>query len=224
MSFIDLGKIKFNWCGNYNPELNYEADDVVYYDGSSYVAINAIALNNSPPANGWELMAQGLTTETALLATKLELDSAISLSKHQIIQNEIVDPYYFSATTNKEISPLTTKITPKSSDRKILILVNVFYESHHDSIFKLYRNGIELSLPNNPGLRRAGLMNAVLDNDHSSTAACLNIMFLDKPASKTELTYALYHDGQPIAINRTLSDTNSINSERGKSRMILMEV
>ncbi|MFK7866509.1 MAG: hypothetical protein AB8B77_03620 [Alphaproteobacteria bacterium] len=80
MSIINLGKIKFNWCGVYDPARDYHADDVVLLDGSSYVAITAIETNHAPPASGWDLMVQGITSETALLASKAELDAAINLA------------------------------------------------------------------------------------------------------------------------------------------------
>lgn len=59
MTMIDLGKIKFNWRGAYDPSQNYETDDVVSFDGSSYIATVSMLANYSPPNDGWDLMAQG---------------------------------------------------------------------------------------------------------------------------------------------------------------------
>ena len=58
---VDLGKIKFNWQGNYNAATTYARDDVVYHNGSAYVCIVASSVNQDPTTNTaqWNKMAQG---------------------------------------------------------------------------------------------------------------------------------------------------------------------
>ena len=62
MAFIDLGKLKFNWRGEWNTTTDYEVDDVVYYESQTFVAtVNIAAGSPAPQANTeWELMAAGL--------------------------------------------------------------------------------------------------------------------------------------------------------------------
>ena len=204
MSIIDLGKIKLVWRGAYDAATSYEADDVVSYQGASYIATGSEAFSNiSPPNAPWQLMAKGLG---------------------QTIQNEVVDPYYWSTTASKEITPLTTSITPINQTSKILVSINLFYESHNDAVFRLYRDGVELSVPSNPGKRRAGILTPDYDSNNSSTPAHGCIQFLDAPNTTDEVTYRLYHEGQALALNRTLGNTDNSAYERGTSRMILMEV
>lgn len=75
---IDLGKIKFNWRGAYDPAVTYYKDDVVSYGGSSHIlkvtsstAVAPVYVNGIHPA--WDLMAQGgdpssiMTTQGDLL-------------------------------------------------------------------------------------------------------------------------------------------------------------
>ena len=61
---IDLGKIKFNWKGAYDPAVTYYKDDVVSYGGSSHVLKVESSTGTAPVyVNGvhpaWDLMAQG---------------------------------------------------------------------------------------------------------------------------------------------------------------------
>ena len=64
MAQIDLGKLKFNWRGEWISTSTYETDDVVYYQGSSYVAVQNNTASN--PASqyalgtAWDKMAEGL--------------------------------------------------------------------------------------------------------------------------------------------------------------------
>lgn len=71
MATVDLGKIKFTWRGTFSTSNTYEADDVVEYNGSSWVYVNTTAktgTNAGAPSSSnsthWELMAQGSGTLT----------------------------------------------------------------------------------------------------------------------------------------------------------------
>ena len=63
---VDLGKIKFNWRGAFDTGNQYTVDDVVEWQGSSYVCVEdngTVGYVNPPPTfagnTAWELMAQG---------------------------------------------------------------------------------------------------------------------------------------------------------------------
>jgi len=66
MAEINLGAIKFNWKGTYAGGTAYVVDDVVYYNGSSYVCI--LASTGNLPTNGtyWQIMAEGGDVATTL--------------------------------------------------------------------------------------------------------------------------------------------------------------
>ena len=64
MATINLGNIKFNWKGTYNAGTAYAVDDVVSYNGSSYVCIQA-STNNLPTVTAyWDIMSQKGTNGT----------------------------------------------------------------------------------------------------------------------------------------------------------------
>ncbi|MDC9701534.1 MAG: hypothetical protein PSN37_04850 [Alphaproteobacteria bacterium] len=69
---IDLGKLKFNWKGQYKDDVTYEKDDVVFYDGSSYIFVSLNPRSKIPPSrlippfqvnlsgDVWDLMTFGI--------------------------------------------------------------------------------------------------------------------------------------------------------------------
>ena len=61
MAELDLGKIKFTWQGTWTGSSSYEKDDIVYRDGSAWIAINNSTNVQPSTANNayWEKIAQG---------------------------------------------------------------------------------------------------------------------------------------------------------------------
>ena len=57
MATINLGNIKFNWKGTYNANNTYAIDDVVSYNGSSYVCIQATTGNLPTVTAYWDLIS-----------------------------------------------------------------------------------------------------------------------------------------------------------------------
>ena len=64
MATINLGNIKFNWKGTYAGGTAYVVDDVVSYNGSSYIC--KLASTGNLPTNGtyWDVMSQAGTNGT----------------------------------------------------------------------------------------------------------------------------------------------------------------
>ena len=69
MATINLGNIKFNWKGTYNAGTTYAIDDVVAYNGSSYVCIQATTGNLPTVTAYWNVMSQAGTNGTDLTST-----------------------------------------------------------------------------------------------------------------------------------------------------------
>ena len=69
MATINLGNIKFNWKGTYNAGTAYAVDDVVSYNGSSYVCILASTGNLPTNTTYWNVMSQAGTDGTDLTST-----------------------------------------------------------------------------------------------------------------------------------------------------------
>ena len=68
MAQIDLGKLKFQWKGNYLDSTAYEVDDVVFDKGSTWVVTAGITTANStdPEANSsFDRMVSGYNYRNA---------------------------------------------------------------------------------------------------------------------------------------------------------------
>ena len=59
MATIDIGKIKPVFKGTYDNSTAYVLDDIVYYNGSSYVAKTSTTGNLPTDTTKWNLLAQG---------------------------------------------------------------------------------------------------------------------------------------------------------------------
>ena len=64
MATVNLGSIKFNWKGTYAGATAYKVDDVVSYNGSSYISIQAGTGNLPTDTAYWEQMSQAGTNGT----------------------------------------------------------------------------------------------------------------------------------------------------------------
>lgn len=64
MATVNLGRIKFVWQGAYNGATAYVADDVVSYNGSSYICILASTGNLPTNTTYWSQMSQAGTNGT----------------------------------------------------------------------------------------------------------------------------------------------------------------
>tara|TARA_X000001388_G_scaffold74664_1_gene68031 strand:+ start:317 stop:1213 length:897 start_codon:yes stop_codon:yes gene_type:complete len=64
MATVTLGNIKLNWKGAYNAGTAYAIDDVVSYNGSSYVAKTATTGNLPTVTANWDIMSQAGTNGT----------------------------------------------------------------------------------------------------------------------------------------------------------------
>ena len=59
MAIINLGNIRFNWCGEYSDATTYYPDDVVGCNGSSYIAKKTTKGNSTADREAWDLMVAG---------------------------------------------------------------------------------------------------------------------------------------------------------------------
>ena len=64
MATVNLGNIKLNWKGAYNAGTAYVIDDVVSYNGSSYVCIDATTGNLPTVTAKWNQMSAAGTNGT----------------------------------------------------------------------------------------------------------------------------------------------------------------
>ena len=154
----------------------------------------------------------------------------------QVQYTQLTSTYSQAVTigTNTALTNIDVDITPTSTSSKILIQVSWFGEFSqpddiYDSTFFLYRNTTKLSHPA-AGSRNVGITGAALSywtNNAASTCETMNLQYIDTPNTTSAITYKLgiyTFRGGTIYTNRTVSDTNSGNHERGITSIIATEI
>jgi hypothetical protein len=155
----------------------------------------------------------------------------------QVVQGRKTNTFVSSASvTDTAIPGLTVSITPKRSDSKILVMVNlgIGAENAQGGATKLTRTiggtTTQLSLADAASSRsrssfagsgyRGNGGNYLLQIYHQS------VTYLDSPSTTSAITYGVQVSSlsNGTYINRTQSDTNSADSFRGVSYITVMEV
>jgi len=145
-------------------------------------------------------------------------------------------------TYGVNVAALNTKITPKRSTSKVLVNFSFCGDTSgpdgngENNGFYITRTigstVTEIGSGNTGGTEQTyGIRSVSYDVNALSTMSSYHIMFLDSPATTSEVTYKLhfYHgsDGAAAAstfyLNRTVSNTNSHSFELGSSQCILQE-
>ena len=157
MAEINLGSIKFTWKGAYAGGTAYVVDDVVSYQGSSYVCILASTGNLPTNTTYWNVMAEGgdvatiLTTQGDILyrdgsgLQRLAAGTSGDFLKTQgtganpvwdsaggglvqTISTTINTPSSYSLDNSfTDITGFNATITPTSSSNKVLVTCSINY-------------------------------------------------------------------------------------------------
>ena len=70
MATVNIGSLRFDWKGAYNGSTAYAVDDVVSYNGSSYICILASTGNLPTNTTYFQPMASGGTDLSTTLTTQ----------------------------------------------------------------------------------------------------------------------------------------------------------
>jgi len=91
--------------------------------------------------------------------------------------------------------PLDVTITPKSTKSFIFVEFNIFFEVHHDILFRVVRNGALIGSQWGGGDysqgRWSGAATARYDNNNDTTPSYLHIPWIDSPGTTDPVTYSL---------------------------------
>ena len=243
---IDLGKIKLTWRGSYSPATEYEKDDLVFHDVSSYICVADTPATGTAPTPGqsnatWKLFAKG---SSGTLATQAEAEAGSdntrmmtprrvkqAVDKHtprpNIVQKHVAAPTLYAASTDRHIAALDKSIHIAAGSR-VRITVNMAYERQHNAMFYLKRGSTEIGSSASEGHRFKGLIPVAHDVDLTTTMASLTLDYIDSPAltAAGRVTYSVHVRGgnHKFALNRTVSDANIDYCERATSTVILEEI
>lgn len=138
----------------------------------------------------------------------------------------------FSANTDGTLNNLSVNITPTSTSSKILIQAHVTFEGSiydHDFVWMFFRGSTALKAPVS-GSRRSGIsmgQTAYYADDRASTASSAVYQYFDEPNTTSQVTYHVglnCRQAVNVYVNRTKTDTNSTDFERGISYISVTEI
>lgn len=243
MATINLGSIKFKWQGAYNAGTAYTVDDVVSYNGSSYICILASTGNLPTNATYWNEMAKGSdlgsisglaqgdiiyydgsnfqrlgagTSGQALLTGGTGANPSWGDVGGGLVQ-------FVSATNNNSDSTTSTSfvgtslngsITPTSASNKILISIQATVQQTGGRT----RYTIERTIGGGASSDLSGSGGIVAMEVHTSLNNVLNFFYYDEPNTTSSILY------RPRFRCDSSSHESYWNAGSLGSRMTLMEV
>ena len=142
----------------------------------------------------------------------------------------------FSANTVTDITGITVNITPSATSSKIFVMCRAMIEcgggvEAENSMIGLKRGSTEIGGVSQTGSNRNyGITTFAIgyySQNNAHTPEVSSFHFLDSPSSTSELTYKAtfrHEGGGTLYINRTITDSDATNMERGTSNITVMEV
>lgn len=90
--YTELGRIGFVDKGNYASGTTYRTGDVVYYNGSTWVALkdNLRGVTPAPGAN-WKYMARGFAAEALSAITAVDTSGVLREAGASVTSQELID-------------------------------------------------------------------------------------------------------------------------------------
>jgi hypothetical protein len=137
--------------------------------------------------------------------------------------------YSASVNTNTSVDLLTKTFTPKYASSAILLQYNIFYEVHHDVIFRISRNDVVIGNNTTDSNRWSGTWAANYDTDVNSTPVTGHFMYWDTPNTTSTLTYkflvsASGGTGYTFFLNRIVGSAGQDAWEVGISQLVIQEI
>lgn len=149
---------------------------------------------------------------------------AISSNLDPVI-NHVTTATAYAASTDREITELTTSITTTKDSANVTIMAAVSYERSQDGMFYVTRDGTEIGSHPSAGSRSVGLAPVAFDDSTGNTMGQAVIIFMDTVPAAGSVEYKFHIRGlnNTFFLNRTENDSNSNTHERGASVVILEE-
>jgi len=157
-----------------------------------------IKLNAASGGGSFSLQAPSSSANTRVMTLPDTADGTILTTTNpksgniiQVVQTVKSDVSSFSvATEAQSANVMTVAITPTSTSNKILLFVNLQAQCGTSGYaYSLNRGGTEIALGDTLSNRRR--MTHATDNELSNQQAFIGGMFLDSPATTSEVTYGI---------------------------------
>ena len=251
MATIDIGKLTFTHKGDYAGGTAYVANDVVYYNGSAYIAKTSTTGNLPTSTAHWNTFATG---SGGIWNAGLSLGSAGQTVKVNSSGNALefgsggglLQTVFFQTSTRSMSSsdsyvatPMTITITPTSASSKIVLLLRTLINTTGDTYprFKYQRaisGGATSFINTEPAGANGGNSLGVYltDRANSTNNHQMNVMsdvYQDSPNTTSAITYTLYgvrENGGTYYINTSANNEGGGTSDYdqvGTSTLLAME-
>jgi len=137
--------------------------------------------------------------------------------------------YTAGVGTNTEVTDLTISITPKYNTSLIWLTYMVSFEMHHDTIFRLSRNGTVIGTNTTDSGRWSGWAVPGYDVDNNSTMRRNHHIYIDNPATTSTLTYRFLVSSSggtayTFYLNRTIGAVGQASYEAAISHVLVQEI
>jgi hypothetical protein len=178
----------------------------------------------------WQELASAQTDLTAY-STTAQMNAAIAAPGKvlQVVSVAKTDTFTTASTSFVDVTGLSVAITPTSATSKIFVLVMLTGQGASGTASlqgRLMRGSTAIAIGDAAG-SRARVSVGNLDGG-GSTSLTAPIMFLDSPATTASTTYKIQilcnQTPNTVFVNRSPSDTDSVQFGRGISTITLMEV
>jgi hypothetical protein len=145
-----------------------------------------------------------------------------------VVQTLYTSTALYSAQTVTELDVLTTSITTTADNSRVEIKFSASIETNREKVFRITRNGVPIAdnTTLSPGNRRVGAFPMPYDDNTQSTMALVSFSLIDTVGAAGDYQYRFIVEGTngEVAVNRTISDSNSADRERTSSAVILEEI
>ena len=136
-----------------------------------------------------------------------------------------------AAATEASVTDMFLEITPKYANSKILVMMDVSFESaSHQMVFRLTRNGGAIGNNSTTALANwVGWKNGGYDSNDATTPQSRLMSYMDSPATTSACTYQLRFNGSAanaltFYLNRSVNSAGSSDNEVATSSVMLQEI
>jgi len=137
------------------------------------------------------------------------------------------DSFTMTGTTFTDVTGVSVTVTPSSASSKVLVsaTINIGNNAANGTYVRLLRDSTAIAVGTSTGNRIAITSGAQLGNSGSPDSVAIS--FLDSPATTSATVYKIQvrsQGGSVVAVNRTITDTDSTDYSRGVSTITVMEI
>jgi len=154
------------------------------------------------------------------------------ITQCQTLQTSSRTSWSAPVDTQTIIAPLSITITPREINSKIIVHWMINGEVHHDTLFRIFRNGAEAPNGRNaeaPISRWSGYSAGIYDMNQATTPASWNLLYIDTPNSSLPQIYQVAvgsagATAHTFFLNRTFETAGSDARELMVSAAVAWEI